>query len=447
MNLLIVDDQKEIVESLKKGIRWDRLPVGQVYTAVSAREAKLVLVNFAVDVLITDIEMPEENGLELARWARENVEDLEIVFLTSHPDFRYAQGAIRLGSFDYILQPVRYEDVERVILRAEGTVEKKRKLRRLEDTRGLVAGQRNTILDAMLAKALGGKEEDAGIVFRHFVEMFQVEYETFHIMPILVQIQRWKKITDVWDENLVRMVLANVIEELLEEKRASAAVSCIRDMRYWIFLTLPDELPSVDWIAQRLMECYTFINKNMDFQVSVYCCKQVLAAESTNGAGSTGMGRNLEGQEGFRQLPASEVAALITQLNARSAQNTEKKLGVFWEDFDGTQDRPEDDFVSEAMEYVKRNINKNIMRADVAELVHLNEEYFSRVFKAKTGVTFKDYVLYEKMKTAQFLLANTKLSVGIVASKVGYDNFSHFTKMFKKLTNRTPQEYRKDNQG
>ena len=50
------------------------------------------------------------------------------------------------------------------------------------------------------------------------------------------------------------------------------------------------------------------------------------------------------------------------------------------------------------------------------------------------------------MKAAKKLLAETHLSVSIVASKVGYDNFSHFSKMFKKMTEVTPQEYRKDRQ-
>ena len=51
MNVLLVDDQKAIVESLKNGIQWGKLPVSQVYTACSAEEAKLVLRNFEVDVL------------------------------------------------------------------------------------------------------------------------------------------------------------------------------------------------------------------------------------------------------------------------------------------------------------------------------------------------------------------------------------------------------------
>lgn len=47
---------------------------------------------------------------------------------------------------------------------------------------------------------------------------------------------------------------------------------------------------------------------------------------------------------------------------------------------------------------------------------------------------------------ARTLLERSNLSISIVASKVGYDNFSHFSKMFKKLTDMTPQEYRKEHQ-
>ena len=66
----------------------------QVYTACSAKEAKLVLRNFEVDVLVSDIEMPEENGLSLCRWAKEQFQEIECIFLTTHADFAYAKEAI-----------------------------------------------------------------------------------------------------------------------------------------------------------------------------------------------------------------------------------------------------------------------------------------------------------------------------------------------------------------
>ena len=97
MNVLLVDDQKAIVESLKNGIQWGKLPVSQVYTACSAKEAKLVLRNFEVDVLVSDIEMPEENGLSLGRWAKEQFQEIECIFLTSHADFCLCEGGYRYG--------------------------------------------------------------------------------------------------------------------------------------------------------------------------------------------------------------------------------------------------------------------------------------------------------------------------------------------------------------
>ena len=97
MNVLIVDDQQAVIDSLKKEVRWDQIPVEKVYTALSAREARMALRNFDVDVLLTDIEMPEEDALSLFRWMRENCPHVVGIFLTAHADFHYAQEAIHMG--------------------------------------------------------------------------------------------------------------------------------------------------------------------------------------------------------------------------------------------------------------------------------------------------------------------------------------------------------------
>lgn len=127
--------------------------------------------------------------------------------------------------------------------------------------------------------------------------------------------------------------------------------------------------------------------------------------------------------------------------------NREHKSYICWEapEEDDCAEKEEDP-IERAIAYVKKNLSKNISRTEVAREVYLNEEYFSRLFRQKTGATFKDYILMEKMNEAKKLLRQSRLSVGIIASKVGYDNFSHFSKMFKKITDQTPQEYRKEHQ-
>jgi len=107
-----------------------------------------------------------------------------------------------------------------------------------------------------------------------------------------------------------------------------------------------------------------------------------------------------------------------------------------------TEQNIEDSAVIRAIKYIKKNIDKNVTRGQLAEQVHLNSEYLSRLFKKETGMMLKDYIVSEKMKAAKHLLLTTNLSVSIIASKVGYSNFSNFTQIFKKTEGVTPGEFR-----
>ncbi|MCM1135819.1 MAG: helix-turn-helix domain-containing protein [Clostridium sp.] len=422
MNVLLVDDQKAIVDSLKNGIHWDNLPVGQVYTACSAREAKLVLTNFAVDVLVTDIEMPEEDGLSLCNWAKNNFPSLECIFLTSHAEFDYAKEAIKMGGFDYILQPVRYEEVEKVLLKVWDKIRSNRRILQIMDSQKAVMEQSNHILEAMLSKAAQEKVEDANQIYRNFHEIFCSEYDNCSIYLALIQVVRWKKITNIWNEKLVSLVFCNVLDELFLEHRGKTGIACQPEDRYWIFLVVENQKNNDELMHNYMKTFYTFIDENMDFSIAFYPADLRHASES------------------------KDFYSIYRQLNNRFLHNTERKKGIIIQDVEFAEEKADDNSIDLAIRFVKKNLNKNISRTEVAEHVHLNEEYFSRLFRQQTGATFKDFVLSEKMNEAKNLLAHSRLSIGIIASKIGYDNFSHFSKMFKKMTNLTPQEYRKEYQ-
>lgn len=418
MNVLLVDDQRAITENLKKNIGWETLPVERVFTACSAKEAKMVLRNFPVDVLITDIEMPEEDGLSLFRWARENLPDIEGLFLTSHADFEYARKAMHMGGFDYILQPVRPGDVEEALRKLYETIKNKKKIRQLESEWEKVQEQKNNILDGLLLKVQLEKKDAANRLYESFPDIFRMNQEHSLVYPILVHIVRWKSAQQIWEEKLLRLVFSNVMEELFEAAAGSVAVSSLSEDRYWILLAVEKGRMDSGFYRHRIAEFYSFIEENMDFQIAVYP------------AGETAGGDFID---------------IYESLTGRAGQNRQRRQGVIWEDAvqTGRETDTGDDAVKLAKSYIAKNLNKNISRRSVAEQVHLNEEYFSRLFRQQTGLTFKDYVLVEKMNAAKKLLRDSKLSISIIASKVGYDNFSHFSKMFKKLTNQTPQEYRK----
>ncbi len=98
--------------------------------------------------------------------------------------------------------------------------------------------------------------------------------------------------------------------------------------------------------------------------------------------------------------------------------------------------------ISMAINYIKQNLDKDFSRGDIASKVFLNPEYLSRRFKKEIGVSLNEYIMNEKMKVAQTLLSQTNIPVGLVATKVGYTNFSYFSQLFRKHSGFSPLEYR-----
>ena len=93
MKLLIVDDQQATLQGLAENIDWAGEGFQSVETARNAMEARLSFRRQEPDVMLCDIEMPVETGMDLVRWVREQGYETRIIFLTCHTEFRYAQEA------------------------------------------------------------------------------------------------------------------------------------------------------------------------------------------------------------------------------------------------------------------------------------------------------------------------------------------------------------------
>ena len=99
--------------------------------------------------------------------------------------------------------------------------------------------------------------------------------------------------------------------------------------------------------------------------------------------------------------------------------------------------------VQYARQYIEKNLEKNITRESIAELVYLNPDYLARMFKREYGESLSSFLLRRRMETAREALLNTNASINEIAVRVGYDNFSYFAKVFKETWGQTPKDYRK----
>lgn len=212
MNVLIVDDQINVVSGVMFGVHWDRLGISQIYKAYNAYEAKQVLLEKQVDIMLCDIEMPVENGLSLLAWCRKQEMDVETIFLTAHADFLYAKEAVALGSFDYILQPARYEEIEDAVGRATEKIRMKQRVN--EDSRygQLLKNKKGVVLGAMLADLFSEEKNDVEIAMRNLEEIGICVTENSRLS--LLDVVRWGKGLENWDQTLLYDTISNVLEEL-----------------------------------------------------------------------------------------------------------------------------------------------------------------------------------------------------------------------------------------
>ncbi|WP_424769292.1 response regulator transcription factor [Paenibacillus sp. sgz302251] len=100
--------------------------------------------------------------------------------------------------------------------------------------------------------------------------------------------------------------------------------------------------------------------------------------------------------------------------------------------------------VEEIKQHIRTHCGDELTRTNLAEIVYLNPDYLARLFKKETGISLGNYIIQARIKAAKYLLETTNLSVNTIASKVGYTNYSYFTKLFKQEIDCTPNEYRKN---
>lgn len=115
MEILIVDDEVTVVSLIKKHVDWESIGIDKVQTAYNAEMAKRKVQENPIDIIICDIEMPQENGLIFLAWVKERYPDISTVILTAYPEFHYAQAAIKLGVKSYLLKPISFAELSETI--------------------------------------------------------------------------------------------------------------------------------------------------------------------------------------------------------------------------------------------------------------------------------------------------------------------------------------------
>ncbi len=123
--VMIVDDEMPVRKLLQASIDWESLGLEVVSEAASGIEAINIIDDVNPDIVFVDICMPFMNGIEFTKMATSRYPDLFVIVLTGFDDFEYARQCVSLPVVEYMLKPIVRSEVEKVLKRVVGELEKK----------------------------------------------------------------------------------------------------------------------------------------------------------------------------------------------------------------------------------------------------------------------------------------------------------------------------------
>lgn len=131
IKVFLVENEAEVREEIKNSIQWEREGYEFVGEAGDGELAYPMILESTPDILITDIEMPFMDGLELGRLVRKELPDTKIVIVSASAEFKYARDAIKIGVEEYLLKPVSSAELLEVLRVVSASVFREREGREL----------------------------------------------------------------------------------------------------------------------------------------------------------------------------------------------------------------------------------------------------------------------------------------------------------------------------
>lgn len=456
---LIADDESSVVQSLLCSVPWEELGIEVAGTASDGSAVLELAEKEGIDIAILDIRMPGMNGLELCSQLRKKNERIQLVIASGYAEFAYAEKAIQYGVIGYCLKPLDYMQVIRFLRRAVQNLQKDQHMIDWADLMEILERREESEIRECLAHlgfyqekyfvAVSGGErkllalEESGISVRLGRGQWGYIMCTNRIRQLgdeLYQIPGWSGI------GYVQQALAGeVIYEAFEECTARA---------FQYFVDGENKLCSQldDWRANRWLDEVQKKIQTDQWERLVSILEEIgqKGREDFTVRSALRLCNLIFSHSLFRDEENDYYIYSIEQLVNTYGDFPEmlRQLQRFLEE-NAAEAESEQNFTNatfmKLMKYVNENYRSEISLTGAAQVLNMNSNYISQLFKRETGITFVYYITQRRLDDAKELLTTTKKPLTDIALEVGFNDTFHFIKTFKKFIGMTPGQYRTNN--
>lgn len=495
MKVIIVDDEILIREWLQFCIK-DIPNLEIVGSAANGAEALALYQQHHAEIVLTDIKMPVMDGIALLHEIRKISKDSIVILLTAFSEFEYARAAIRAGASEYILKTeVSAESLKEVIQKATAQLSQKESLTNKADShRSLfnmlqknhpltpqdieLLHKNNCNLDSQDIVALAFFNQDMNgkhnISSKNAANIYMFKYDDIYTVLFAnikggntdyeKQQLQYNFAKEVYQQCNCKLGCSSVINKIEDLKDALIeATTSLTSMFYGVeqdiytinekgadikkrlekenillnqfykaFLPMSgnEKLKTLEDMLHNIKEeRFININKVISF------CKELLELMYAN---------DMNKQDSFVK---SSLDNCIEQINESFSYESIKEIMLtFAQKHIYTEIFNEQNLskgIKLAISYIREHYHEVLSLVDIAEYVHLNPDYFSRIFKEETGQTYIAYLTYFRLSKACEMLINSNYKVQEIAEAVGYANVSYFSTVFKKQYGCNPYEFRR----
>ena len=419
--VLLVDDEYMITEGLKRLIPFEKWDMEVVATANHADDALDYVREHPVDIVISDVNMPDKTGLEMIQEMKDLLPDAYYILLSGYQEFDYVKKAMNLSVVDYLVKPVDKVELghllEKIVTQLREKVQEPEILSQQLDEEAF-----KTHLTQKENWWIGlSKEKQGDFVIPYYVlgQDWQIvladqEFEGLLVMPFEAPYQaNFEK----WKFNVEKALFYGTVNLDQSESLFSYYEPIYRVIIQGNLQQIIDELTLLEKIVLENTPIVS-ITKQLftQFVMDVFHLFEHLKADDM-----TDIVKNIHAITTFEDLVAY----------------TKKTLTSFFGQY-----RMNENVVS-VLEVIGRDYKKELSLKDISKDLFINPVYLGQLIKKETNSTFAELLNKQRIKAAQQLLLSTNDSIEDICYTVGYSNVGYFYKVFRKLCGKSPKAYRK----
>jgi len=480
--VLIVDDEPWVAYGISKLIQWGELGFTVMEQTHDGLTAISMIEQFQPEVVISDIRMPGLDGIELLREIRERELDTAVIFVSGYSEFEYAQQAVKLGAFDYLLKQIDRGALTETVARLKEKLDAKQRNNvdpdiLLNDLFDLVDSENQTTIDHFLLgkgyRLLNPHYRFISCLFPYAtissIDQPGVEQEGIQSLSFRTGYNQ-KTILVNYDERDAFFTIEDFIKLHLQDsvhigisssvvcsapllklyQEANIALSsalCGEDLRCIEYREPQNPSPlSAELLQLELVikENLTAGIKNQIQLISDWCIRQNLLIDQVTDIYNQIVSlirkyfRWSNVDQNIEFLAYDQVTRLYKSYHAlfqglQDAFSSQADVQILISD----------DQMKDIMTYIDTHYTEDLILGDVAKHFSMSIGYLSSLIKKKTGTSYSEYIIRKRLQLAKELLTDQTLSVQEVVQRVGYKDYFHFNKWFKRHVGVTPSKFRK----